>query len=90
MTTETQTRSSAQQANLMRLYTASIDNEDSNEGEWNDLLYIVARTGSEAEELALRWLAGHRPDAQLLDPVEVHMYAGDSKVLTSFDPNEED
>ena len=72
----------------MKLYTASVDSEDINEGEWNDLLSIAARGEDEARDLAARWVRNAR-ETNTISEVEVYEYKGDAKVLASYYPDEE-
>lgn len=75
----------------MKLFTVSVDSEDVNEGEWNDLFYVAAQDAEDAVFLAHARVLNTRQTSFISEELtEAHEYKGESRVLASFDPNEED
>jgi hypothetical protein len=75
----------------MKLFTVSVDSEDSDEGQWNDLFYVAAQDADDAIWLAHARVRNTRGTLSIDEAAtEAHEYKGESKVLASFDPNEED
>lgn len=72
----------------MTLWTVWVESSELS-ADWSDGFYVAARDEAEAKSLAERALKHLRPMADITGS-EAHRYGGEAKVITHYDPQEED